>query len=110
MEEATARRGLGAKPPHRHPPHQAGYYETACRVLGRYIDEQKPRDVFFFEQDGAFVLRLLLGSQAGSRHELAEFTREDITQHGRARTQPSPSGHEPRVRQHDQRLTPQPIT
>ncbi len=79
MEEAAARRGLGpeaAPPP---PAHQAGYYETAFRVLGRYVDEQKPRDVFFFEQDGAFVLRLLLGSQAGSRHELAEFTREDIT-------------------------------
>ena len=43
------------------------------------MDEQKPRDVFFFEQDGAFVLRLLMGGQAGSRHELAEFTREDIT-------------------------------
>jgi hypothetical protein len=79
MEEATARRGLGADTAPPPPPHQAGYYETACRVLGRYIDEQKPRDVFFFEQDGAFVLRLLLGSQAGSRHELAEFTREDIT-------------------------------
>jgi hypothetical protein len=79
MEEAASRRGLppGAEPP---PVHQAGYYETAFRVLGRYIDEQKPRDVFFFEQDGAFVLRLLLAGQAGSRHELAEFTREDITQ------------------------------
>jgi hypothetical protein len=60
--------------------HQAAYYETAFRVLGRYVDEQKPRDVFFFEQDGAFVLRLLIGGQAGSRHELAEFTREDIAQ------------------------------
>lgn len=80
MEEATARRGLGvptAPPP---PSHQAGYYETAFRVLGRYVDEQKPRDVFFFEQGGAFVLRLLMGTQAGSRHELAEFTREDITE------------------------------
>jgi hypothetical protein len=79
MEEAASRRGLaaGASPP---PVHQAGYYETAFRVLGRYVDEQKPRDVFFFEQDGAFVLRLLIGSQAGSRHELAEFTREDIVQ------------------------------
>jgi len=78
MEEAAARRGAGeaAQPP----THQAGYYETAFRVLGRYVDEQKPRDVFFFEQDGAFVVRLLLGGQAGSRHELAEFTREDITQ------------------------------
>ena len=78
MEEAATRRGAGesAQPPE----HQAAYYETAFRVLGRYVDEQKPRDVFFFEQDGAFVLRLLLGGQAGSRHELAEFTREDITQ------------------------------
>ncbi len=78
MDEAASRRGQAAAGP---PPpvHEAGYYETAFRVLGRYVDEQKPRDVFFFEQDGAFVLRLLLGSQAGSRHELAEFTREDIT-------------------------------
>ena len=78
MEEAATRRGMSAADPA--PVHQAGYYETAFRVLGRYVDEQKPRDVFFFEQDGAFVLRLLLGGQAGSRHELAEFTREDITQ------------------------------
>jgi hypothetical protein len=78
MDEAATRRGMGeaAQPP----APQAAYYETAFRVLGRYVDEQKPRDVFFFEQDGAFVLRLLLGGQAGSRHELAEFTREDIAQ------------------------------
>jgi hypothetical protein len=80
MEEATARRGLGVETAPPPPAHQAGYYETAFRVLGRYIDEQKPRDVFFFEQGGAFVLRLLMGTQAGSRHELAEFTREDITE------------------------------
>jgi hypothetical protein len=79
MDEAASRRGQAASGP---PPpiHEAGYYETACRVLGRYIDEQKPRDVFFFEQDGAFVLRLMIGSQAGNRHELAEFTRDDILQ------------------------------
>ena len=29
---------------------------------------------------GAFVVRLLLGGQAGSRHQLVEFTQEDITQ------------------------------
>ena len=69
---------------------QAGYYETAFRVLGRYMDEQKPRDVFFFEQDGAFVVRLLMSGQAGSRHELAEFTRDDIARAGRARPEPSP--------------------
>ena len=71
MEEAGARRGMES-------PKTAGHYEAAFRVLGRYMDDQKPRDVFFFEQDGAFVLRLLMSGQAGSRHELAEFTREDI--------------------------------
>jgi hypothetical protein len=75
MEEAAARRGRTPNPPQAH---QAGFYETAFRVLGRYMDEQKPRDVFFFEQEGAFVVRLLIGHQAGSKHELAEFTREDI--------------------------------
>ena len=74
MEEAAARRG--AEPPP--PVHEAGYYETAFRVLGRYMDEQRPKDVFFFEQDGAFVVRLLMPGQQGSHHELAEFTREDI--------------------------------
>jgi hypothetical protein len=72
MEEAGARRGSGASAS------VAGPYETAFRVIGRYMDDQKPRDVFFFEQEGAFVLRLLMSGQAGSRHELAEFTREDI--------------------------------
>ena len=76
MEEAAARRGRSGPVP----THDAGYYETAFRVLGRYMDDQKPRDVFFFEQDGAFVVRLLLSGQAGSQHQLSEFTREDIMQ------------------------------
>ena len=76
MEEAAARRGRSAPVP----THDACYYETAFRVLGRYMDDQKPKDVFFFEQDGAFVVRLLLSGQAGSQHQLSEFTREDITQ------------------------------
>ena len=76
MEEAAARRGRSGPLP----AHDAGYYETAFRVLGRYMDDQKPRDVFFFEQDGAFVVRLLMSGQAGSQHQLAEFTREDIAQ------------------------------
>ena len=54
MEEAGARRGSGASAAA-----SAGHYESAFRVIGRYMDDQKPRDVFFFEQDGAFVLRLL---------------------------------------------------
>ena len=75
MEEGHARRG---KP---HPTAtwgQAGYYEQAFRVVGRYVDEQKPRDIFFFEQDGAFVLRLLMRTQTGSRHVIAEFTRDEV--------------------------------
>jgi hypothetical protein len=76
MEEAATRRGMGAA--EQALLHEAGYYETAFRVLGRYIDDQKPRDVFFFEQDGAFVLRLLASGQTGTQHMLAEFTREDI--------------------------------
>jgi hypothetical protein len=76
MEESVARRGQPGPEPQR----DAGFYETALRVIGHYMDEQKPRDVFFFEQDGAFVVRLMMSGQAGSRHELAEFTREDIEQ------------------------------
>ncbi len=57
---------------------QSGYYEQALRVIGRYVDEQRPRDIFFFEQDGAFVLRLLMTTQTGSRHVIAEFTREEV--------------------------------
>ncbi len=75
MDEALARRKAGAPEPEWS---TAGYYEKAFRVLGRYMDQQRPRDIFFFEQEGAFVVRLLMGSQAGSRHVLAEFTRDDI--------------------------------
>ena len=52
--------------------------EVALRVIGRYMDEQKPRDVFFLEQDNNFVLRLLMSSQAGAKHVLFEFTKEDV--------------------------------
>src|SRR5580765_4113326 len=76
MDESVARRGHPGPEPVR----DAGFYETALRVIGRYIDEQKPRDVFFFEQEGAFVVRLFLGGQAGSHHVLAEFTRDDISE------------------------------
>jgi hypothetical protein len=75
MEEALARRGRPDEPAA--PP---GHYEKAFRVLGRYMDSQKPKDVFFFEQDGAFVVRLLQSGHSGIGHVLAEFTREDIEQ------------------------------
>ena len=74
MDEAIARRGQRPAAP----PTSPDYYEQALRVLGRYMDEQKPRDVFFLEQDGNFVVRLLMSSQAGSRHVLFEFTKEDV--------------------------------
>jgi hypothetical protein len=76
MEEAAARRGRVPPPP----PHVAAQYETAFRVIGRYLDEHRPRDVFFFEQVGAFVVRVLMGGQAGSHHELIEFTKDDVSQ------------------------------
>ncbi len=77
MEEALARRGAGgatAATP------GTGRYELAFRVIGRYLDEQRPHDVFFFEQSGAFVVRTLVATQAGKHHALAEFTSEDIDQ------------------------------
>ncbi len=73
MEEAAARRGK-AETAGTH----AGPYESALRVIGRWADEEKPKDVFLFEQDGAYVVRLQVAGQAGPHHELAEFTRDDI--------------------------------
>lgn len=78
MEEAHARRGSGVHAQAWQ--ERAGSYERALRVIGHYIDEQKPRDVFLFEQEGAYVLRLLMGTQGGPRHLLVEFTRDEIEQ------------------------------
>jgi hypothetical protein len=75
MEEGHARRGSQKRAVTWG---QAGYYERAFRVVGRYVDEQKSRDIFFFEQDGVFVLRLLMWTQTGSRHVIAEFTRDEV--------------------------------
>ncbi len=71
MDDSLARRGVGEGG-------VPGRYESALRVIGRYIDEQRPRDIFFFEQDGAYVLRLLKVSQARIHHELVEFTPDDL--------------------------------
>jgi len=56
----------------------AGPYERALRVIGRWIDEQKPRDVFLFEQEGSYVVRVLPQGSTSARHVLAEFTAGDI--------------------------------
>ena len=76
MDEAVARRGAEASAPPDWS--KAGYYEKSFRVLGRWIDGQRPHDIFFFEQEGAFVVRLQMVGPAGARHSLAEFTRDDI--------------------------------
>ncbi|HEX5825957.1 MAG TPA: hypothetical protein VFY23_00425 [Candidatus Limnocylindrales bacterium] len=73
MDEGVARRGRGApEGPN------AGVHERALRVIGHWMDGQHPRDVFLFEQDGAYVVRLHIAGQAGSHHMLAEFTRDDV--------------------------------
>jgi hypothetical protein len=73
MDESLARRGAG----HGDDPDK---YQSALRVIGRYLDEHRPRDTFLFEQEGAYVLRLLHVGQTGTSHELIEFTREDIAE------------------------------
>jgi hypothetical protein len=78
MEAATTKRGTASTDT----PHAeiSNYYEQAMRVIGAYLDLNKPRDVFFFEQGGAFVLRLLMlgAGAAPAGHQLVEFTRDDI--------------------------------
>lgn len=75
MEEALARRNGATAAPNWA---NAGYYEKSFRVIGRWIDQEKPRDVFFFEQEGAYVVRLHRVGPAGGHHTLAEFTKDDI--------------------------------
>jgi len=76
MEEALSRRDQPATDAaHRL---DGGPYEQALRVIGHYMDEQRPRDVFLLEQDGAYVLRLLMSTQSGARHMLVEFTRDEV--------------------------------
>lgn len=75
IDEVVARRNAGRPPAEMVPD---AFYENALRVLGHYIDEQKPRDVLLFEQDRSFVLRLVMATRTGLRHVLAEFTRPEI--------------------------------
>ena len=77
LDEITARRGTatGDTPQ----AELTNYYEQAMRVLGAYVDAEKARDVFLFEQDGSFVLRLLHAGAGGMiGHRLAEFTKDEI--------------------------------
>ncbi len=72
MDEAIARRGQATSDP------TPNHYESQLRVIGKYLDGARPRDIFFFEMDGAYVIRLTTPGQGGLRHELVEFTRQDI--------------------------------
>ena len=76
MEEAVARRGPRSALPASAP--MQAFYEPALRALGMYLDQQQPRDVFFFEQEQQFVVRLLMQTRAGLRHMIVEFTRDEI--------------------------------
>lgn len=73
-DSAHARRGARSDAPS----DGGGYYGNALRVLGHFVDGEAARDLFLFEQDGAFVLRLLKATGTGDAHVLAEFTRDDI--------------------------------
>lgn len=77
MDEAAARRAGGkATVPEAD---LTNYYEQALRVIGRYLDGQKVRELFFFEQEGSFVVRVLYAVAGGSLgHQLVEFTKDDI--------------------------------
>jgi hypothetical protein len=57
----------------------SNYYQHAMRVVGAYVDSEKARDLFFFEQEGSFVVRMLHASSSGTvGHGLAEFTKDEI--------------------------------
>jgi len=71
MDEAAAQRG---KPKDDNPQR----YELELRVIGRFIDGERPRDLFFFEQAGDYVLRLSHGGQGGTKHSIYEFPRQDV--------------------------------
>ena len=77
MDARTAQRGTADSDAPL--PDLTNYYELGMRVIGAFIDTQKAHDVFLFEQDGSFVLRLFTvsGSRAAG-HQLSEFTRDEI--------------------------------
>ena len=71
MDDAMARRGRTPDPTPKH-------YESQMRVIGRYLDGLHPRDIFFFELDGAYIIRITQPGQGGLKQELIEFTATDI--------------------------------
>lgn len=77
MEVSAAKRGSADRD--RPTVGYGNYYELAMRIIGAYIDGQKAHDVFFFEQEGSFVLRLFgVAGSHGTGHQLSEFTKDEI--------------------------------
>ncbi|MFI5254135.1 MAG: hypothetical protein ACHQ15_01565 [Candidatus Limnocylindrales bacterium] len=74
MDEGRARRQGTASAA----PWSSGRFEKSLRVIGHWIDEQKPRDIFLLEQEGAYILRLHMNTPTGLKHVLAEFTKDDV--------------------------------
>ncbi len=92
VDERAAARAAADQTPHAE---IGNYYEQALRVLGAYVDKQRARDLFFFEQDGSFVLRILtVGGSGGVGHTLAEFTRDEIMSMIEAAPQQRHAAHE----------------
>jgi hypothetical protein len=76
MDEAAAHRSGTESVPQAD---LVNYMEQALRVIGAWVDQEKARDLFFFEQDGSFVVRCLHATAGGAvGHRLAEFTKDEI--------------------------------
>ncbi len=70
----------------------ANFYEQALRIIGKWLDGVQPRDVFFFEQGGSFVVRaFVVGAHGKVGHQLSEFTRDEIV--AMIESAPSDRGH-----------------
>ena len=52
----------------------ANFYEQALRIIGKWLDSVQPRDVFFFEQGGSFVVRAFIVDAHGKvGHQLVRI-------------------------------------
>ena len=71
MDQALTKRGHGINATPR-------TFEAQLRVIGKFLDDQKPRDIFFFELDGSYVIRLSIAGQTGLKQTLVEFTPDDV--------------------------------
>ena len=85
MDEAAAERGTASEGE----PHLGieNYYEQGMRVVGAYVDGQHARDLFFLEQEGSFVLRMLVASSTKAiGHRLGRIHERRDSGYDRGRT------------------------